>query len=279
MHLFVTGGTGFIGSHFLTAAHAAGHQVTALRRSPSSRNRIELSQSPRWLDSQMPALTPKDFSGIDVVVHLAAHGVQAGSDSLIEHLEQNLMHPLAMCRSAYQSGVRRFVIAGSCFEYGKAGERYEWIPADAPLEPTSAYAVSKAAASIAFRGFAAETNSRLSILRIFQAYGDGEADGRLWPSLRRAAMAGKDFPMTAGEQIRDFVPAESVAAQLLAACSDETVKPGEARIRNVGSGRPQSVREFAEACWHQWNASGELKIGEIPYRRNEVMRYVGAVDR
>ncbi len=42
MRLFVTGATGFIGSHFVNQALAAGHEVVALRRTEQSRPRIEL---------------------------------------------------------------------------------------------------------------------------------------------------------------------------------------------------------------------------------------------
>lgn len=50
---------------------------------------------------------------------------------------------------------------------------------------------------------------------MFHVYGEREAETRFWPSLRRAALAGEDFPMTKGEQIRDFMPVETLARTFL----------------------------------------------------------------
>jgi nucleoside-diphosphate-sugar epimerase len=276
--LFVTGATGFIGSHFVPQAMAAGHEVTALRRSSESRPRIAWAAQPHWIEKPMEELGPHDFAGSECLVHLAAHSVQFPHDTLENCLQGNLVVPLRVFRSAHQGGVERFVAAGSCFEYGRSAARYEFIPPEAPLEPTTSYATSKAAASIAFAGFAVESGVRLSIQRIFHAFGEGEAAGRLWPSLRRAAFGGEDFPMTAGEQTRDFVPVGKVATDLLAACSDRSLVPGQARIGHVGTGRPQTVRQFCESWWRRWQASGQLRVGQLPYRPGEVMRYVPRIE-
>ena len=118
---------------------------------------------------------------------------------------------------------------------------------------------------------------KLSIHRIFQVFGEGEAESRLWPMLRAAAQAGRDVEMTPGAQIRDFVPAEVVAEQLLRACERQDIIPGIALIENVGSGQPRTVREFAEEWWQRWNGQGRLSFGVKPYRAGEVMRYVPAL--
>jgi nucleoside-diphosphate-sugar epimerase len=278
MRIFVTGGTGFVGSHFVRQALAAGHAVRALRRSLISEPRISLSPQPQWLTKSLPEVVAEDFVDCEVLVHLAAHTPNVPYDTLENCLNWNLTVPLQMFRVAEGAGLKRFVVAGTCFEYGRAGERYDFIPTDAPLEPTLSYPTSKAAASIAFIGFAAETGAQLSIHRIFQVFGEGESENRLWPSLRRAALAGEDMTMTPGEQIRDFVPVEQVASALLDACTNMAVQPGVAAIVNVGTGQPQTVRQFAETWWAKWSATGKLHFGVHPYRDGEVMRYVPLVD-
>ena len=52
MKIFVTGGTGFIGSHFLKQALAIGHDLICLRR-PGSRTRIPLKSEPTWLEGSL----------------------------------------------------------------------------------------------------------------------------------------------------------------------------------------------------------------------------------
>lgn len=271
MKIFVTGGTGFIGSHFLKQSLAGGHQIRALRR-PASKPRIQLDKEPEWLDVPFDELEPVHFDGCEVVVHLAAHSANVPYDSLEKCLHWNVTVPLRMADRALKAGVRRFIVAGSCFEYGRSGERYDFIPVDAPLEPTQSYPISKAAASIAWQGFAREKSVSLSILRIFQVYGEGEPEGRLWPSLQQAILTGSDYPMTMGEQVRDFISVEQVAHKFV---NELTAQNGLGiNIQNVGSGVPQTVASFAEKVWRSAGASGKLLVGCLPYRKNEVMRFV-----
>lgn len=274
MKIALTGGTGFIGSHFLKQALAAGHTVTAIRRSHASQPRITIDRQPEWLDGQLDEVTAEELHGCNVLVHLAAHSVQYPFDTLANCLRWNLIAVLALFEQARLAGICRFVVAGSCFEYGRSGERYELIPTDAPLEPTNSYAVSKAAACIALCQWAEERQLSLEILRVFHVYGEGEAESRFWPSLRRAALAGVDFPMTAGEQIRDFIPVERVAYSFLRKATDEPIKDSNFHIYNLGTGKPLSLLSFAVGCWVNWNATGRLMNGVVPYRSNECMRYV-----
>lgn len=274
MRIFLTGGTGFIGSHFLRQALAAGHQVTALRRSATSRPRIALAQEPVWLNRAMPEVTPDELAGHDVLVHLAAVGVSPQKADWATLLRVNVTESLALWLQAAEAGLDRFVICGSCFEFGKSGERYEFIPPDAPLEPTTAYAASKAAATMTAVALARERGLRMMVARPFHTFGEGQHESNLWPSLQRAALAGEDFPMTPGDQVRDYTPVEEIARQLLAAAELVDVLPGHPSIRNLGAGRPESLRGFAESWWTRWNASGRLLFGAQDYRPDEVMRYV-----
>jgi nucleoside-diphosphate-sugar epimerase len=273
MKIFVTGGTGFIGGHFLKQALAAGHSVVALRRN-GGKMRIPLPQEPVWLKGNLDGDWSEKLSQCQALVHLAAAGVSPQKADWDELFDVNVRQSLNLWRQAAKAGVKRFVICGSCFEYGKSGERYEFIPADAPLEPTHAYAASKAAATMAAVALAIEQQIELLVLRPFHVFGEGEASGRFWPSLRKTALAGEDFPMTAGEQVRDFVPVEKVADAFVAALPRTDLRAGEPKIENVGAGKPQTLRAFAEHWWKQWGAKGKLKNGDVPYRVNEVMRYV-----
>lgn len=278
MRLFVTGATGFIGSHFVNRAHAAGHDLICLRR-PGSNCRVPLGKQPRWLDGSLEDDWGDALTDCDAVVHLAAHSANVPYDTLANCLRWNLTAPLILFDRARDVGVTRFVVAGTGFEYGTSGERYESIPTDAPLLPTMTYPASKAAAAIAFGQWTIEHGVRLQYLRIFQVFGLGEAESRLWPSLKRAALAGEDFSLTAGEQIRDFTPVADVVETLLAAVErSDRVSEGKPEFRHVGTGKPQSLRSFVEYWWDHWGASGQLHFGAKPYRQNEVMRYVPEIE-
>ena len=275
MQIFLTGATGFIGSHFVSQAHDAGHEVIALKYKPESKPRIPLSKDPKWLNKSLEDVLPSDLEGIDVIVHLAAHSANVPYDTLLQCMHWNVIVPLTFLEKAREAGIQNYVIAGSCFEYGRSGVRYEFIPADAPLEPTQTYPASKAAASIAFLQWAQMHKMSLSIQRIFQVYGPGEAETRLWPSICNAANKSEDFPMTNGDQIRDFIHVQAVASQLISECeriigqSQPTIQ-----IANLGSGNPQTLYSFCFQIWNETAAKGRIVRGALPYREGEIMRYV-----
>jgi nucleoside-diphosphate-sugar epimerase len=271
--LFLTGGTGFIGSHFINQATAAGHEIIGLRRTPESTSRIGLHQEPAWIDKTLEEVVPADMAGCETVVHLAAHSANVPYDRIEACIHHNVTAPLVLFRAALEAGINRFIVAGSCFEYGLAGERYDLIPPDAPLEPTASYPASKAAASIAFQAFAREERASLLILRIFQVFGEGEAETRFWPTLRRAALAGENLPMSEGKQIRDFIRVEDVAKAFVSALERQDLEPGQPLVENLGSGAPRTLASFAHAEWKRLGATGRLLPGAIPMRKTEVMRF------
>lgn len=273
MRIFLTGGTGFVGSHFLNQALAAGHEVVALRRTRSS-TRVDLLKQPVWVTASLDDVAPAHLEGIDALVHLAAHTPNPPYAPLAECLYWNAFAPLRLAAQAHAAGVRRFLVAGSCFEYGDAAKALEYVDTDTPLAPNLSYPTSKAAASTAFEGFTRENSVRLKLLRIFQVYGEGEQASRFWPSLRRAALAGDDFPMSAGRQVRDFIEVGEVARQFLQHLDFSGSVDGVPDVRHVATGRAQSLLAFAEDWWKFWGGSGQLRPGAVPYRKNELFRLV-----
>ena len=275
MKIFLTGGTGFIGSHVLKKLMSSPIEVIAHRRGEDSHPKISIDQPINWLTKAVPQIEVTDFDGVDVLLHLASHSVQYPFDTLANNIHYNVVEPLEMFEKACQAGVKNYVVAGSCFEYGLSGERYEFIPPDAPLEPTNDYATSKAMFYLATRQLVKSYRVGISYNRLFHVFGPGESKERFWPSLRRAAISGQDFDMTPGEQVRAFTPVGEMAELLIEKCHWIHRTTGVSfSVSNLGSNSVMSLREFAESWWEHYEASGNLIFGKVPYRPNEVMRYV-----
>ncbi|MCX6938683.1 MAG: NAD(P)-dependent oxidoreductase [Verrucomicrobia bacterium] len=275
MKLFITGGTGFIGRHVVRQALADGHQVVALIR-PGSASALLETNGLSQIRYEMDQVPSSALEGCDALIHLAAHGVVSGMNDWQMCFKVNVHQSLVLWIAAADAGIKRFVICGSCFEYGRSGEKYDFIPVTAPLEPTSAYAASKASATMAMTALSIQRNLKASIIRPFHVYGEGEHADRFWMSLKTAAEKGCNFNMTRGEQIRDFVSVEYVAQRIL---KISTCNPSgsDSIIYNIGSGNPLTLNQFANQNWSKFKASGELIMGAIPYRSNEIMRYVPLV--
>jgi len=279
MKLFLTGGTGFIGSHFLAAASEAGHQVRALRRTPQSRPVINLPSEPEWITGNLQTLQPEQLAGCDVVVHLASVGVSPKKVCWDELVEANVCGSLRILQVGALAGLRRFVVAGSSHEYGQAANKFVRIPPDAPLEPVNSYGASKAAAFQLLRAYATDKKLELFYGRIFSAYGEGQFHGNFWPSLKRAALSGEDFPMTSGNQVSDFIAVTHVASHLLNGCIRDDIEPGLPFLVNIGSGNERSLLAFAESEWQRLKASGQLLPSSLPDRPDQIARYAPDLER
>jgi nucleoside-diphosphate-sugar epimerase len=107
MRLAVTGGMGFVGSHLVDAALAAGHEVAALtRREQPPREHV------RWIagDLHDRAALERLVDEADAVIHVA--GVISGHDAAAFE-KGNVEGTLAMLAAATAGGIRRFVQVSS----------------------------------------------------------------------------------------------------------------------------------------------------------------------
>lgn len=273
MKLFITGGTGFIGSNFIEYANSKGIDIIAHKRKESF-PAIELSNSTKWLEGELDSFEEEKISNCTHFIHFASYGV-LDQNNWDECFKTNVIDSLKAVEKAVEAGIQKFVIIGSCFEYGKSAMDYKKIPTTAPLKPINAYSASKAAASIALSSFLEEAKKQYTILRLFHVYGKGEKEGRFWPSLCKAALDGVDFNMTSGEQIRSFSNVSDIAKHIYENIDRYDTK---SHFRNLGNDVPMSLREFAEFWWKKLDAKGKLRIGALPYADDEIMRYIPDLD-
>ena len=151
-----------------------------------------------------------------IVFNLAGYGVDPAEerdDALSQRLNADL--PGELCRAlAGGRPARRLVHVGSGIEYGSAGGD---LDEETPARPATLYARSKMAGTREVTSLCPALGVHGLTARPFMVYGPGEQDGRLLPSLVRAAAAGSGdvLDLTAGDQRRDFTYVEDVAEGLL----------------------------------------------------------------
>jgi len=168
MRAFVTGGTGFVGSHLVEELLRRGVDVSALVRS-----------EPRWLkglpvglvagDLDDPVALRKSLEGVDVVFHVAGL-TRAPDEALLR--EANVETTRRLMDAAADAGVPRLLITSSQAAAGPSAG----APLDeaAPMQPVSAYGRSKAAMEEAVRDH--PLADRSVIVRPPSVYGPREAD-------------------------------------------------------------------------------------------------------
>ena len=276
MKIFLTGGTGFIGSNFINLAHGKSIEIICLKRKKSL-CRVKLSKEPKWCEGDLSDNWTNELKKSDIFIHLAAEGI-SNNPSYDRLIDTNISKPTKLLLSAIDSGIKKIIIIGTYWEYGYSAKKYKFIPTDAPLFPTNKYAATKAAFFTISNQIAVEYNIKLHYLRVGQVFGKGESSDRLWPSLNKAASNGDDFHLTSGEQIRDFTPVKFVAQKILECLDFDNINNGCPKITNIGTGKYQTLKEFASFWWNKWDAKGKLYFGSKTYRDDEIIRYVPKID-
>lgn len=117
--------------------------------------------------------------------------------------------------------------------------------------------------------FSKKNKINCRVLRLFNVYGDGENNKRLWPSLKKAALNGKDFLITNGLEIRDFINVDDASKKILEACNFKIKNNKFPQIWHIASGNAISVKAFAELYWKKFNAKGKIIFGRIQSRMNK----------
>ncbi len=151
MRAFLTGATGFVGSHLAEALVARGDVVVALARRPASSDFLSglgATPAPGALDDA--AKLAAALEGVDVVYHVAGLTAAVDEAGFLAVNERGTRQLLDAVRRA-APGVRRFVFVSSQAALGpsRPGEQ---LAEDADTHPITAYGRSKLAGERAVRG-------------------------------------------------------------------------------------------------------------------------------
>ena len=158
MKVLITGGAGYIGSTLVPMLLAEGHQVRVLDTLlHGGESLLGVWSIPEFEfvrgDIRDRAQRQAAVAGMDAVVHLAAIvGDPACSREPDLARAVNLDSSLALIEEASKAGVRRFVFASTCSNYGRMKNPNDYVDEDAELSPVSLYAETKVAVEKALLG-------------------------------------------------------------------------------------------------------------------------------
>lgn len=211
----------------------------------------------------------------DVIIHCAASGVRPPRSEWFEMIGFNVSGSITLFK-AYCTlpSSAHFIYISTGLVYRILGRP---LREDDPVGTLHPYGAGKAAADSLLLSAAAEFKRTITVLRPFAFTGKHDGQGRLFPSLLRAAAAGTGFSLTRGDQIRDFCAVEDVARCILRCSERQPKEPIE--IFNVGSGRAHSVRFLIEQICAELGISIPLNFGEAPLPPFEPSHLVADISR
>ena len=274
MKITVTGGTGFIGGHLVRFLVKNGHSVTVLTRSRDKAQQFDWYHNVALIEGnyhQDAVAIAEKIGNPDILIHLAWPHVSKPKESA--HFSEYLFGEARFLTVLIGQGLRRLVVAGTCFEYGlKTGELDESTPA----APVTFYGLAKDSLRRYLELLVSSDSVRISWVRIFYLYGRGRKDQSLIPQLENAILTGaKQFDMSKGDQVRDFLEVENAAEYICRIACHST----HSGIINCCSGTPITVKALVEKRIREMGGKIQLNLGAYPYPDYEPMSFWGATQK
>ena len=292
MKLLVTGGAGYIGSHVVRLAEAAGADITVvddLSTGITSRITCPLEQIELSQDLAVAQLTKlMSDTRFDAVIHLAARKQVGQSVEQPERYYKDNVGGLANLLSAMRAtGTKKIVFSSSAATYGMPD--VDTVSEDYPGKPINPYGETKLVGEWLVRA-ASVWGLRSVNLRYFNVAGTGFADLADTAALNLIPIAieqirsgkspivfGDDYPTPDGSCIRDYVHVHDLAAAHIRAVEYLESEDRPFDTFNVGTGIGASVFEVLAALRAASGIEFEIEVGSR--RPGDPPRLVADVSR
>ncbi|WP_299979415.1 NAD(P)-dependent oxidoreductase [Desulfobacula sp.] len=268
--ILITGATGFVGRKVVEQCLQYDFDITIC-----GLNEIKLHEMEKEFGVKAIAFDIKKshnnwskYTGHpDILIHLAWEGLTDYKDLI--HIETQPFTHYQFLKSMLQGGLKSLTVAGTCSEYGM---QEGCLSEDMPTLPNNSYGVGKDTLRKFLEVLGNEYSFSLKWLRYFYMYGQRQSPTALFPQLKASIKRqDKIFNMSGGEQLRDFLPVETIAEYTIKAAIQDTING----IINICSGKPISVKEFVEQRIIELQSEIKLNLGYYPYPDFEPMSFWG----
>lgn len=264
MNILVTGGAGYIGSHFVKEALNEKYNVFVLDN--LSRGHIEaLPKNVKIIDKDLLSKNKlrEKFSELNIscIVHFAGYALVGESvENPKLYYDNNVVGTLNLLDAALECNIKKIIFSSSCSVYGNPLTIP--ITEEEIIKPINPYAETKAIVEKILLNYNKAYNLKFVSLRYFNAAGAdfsgnlGEShnpETHLIPRVIKAALGelefievfGTDYPTEDGTCIRDYIHIEDLAIAHLKAIN-YLEKNDESLIVNLGTGKGNSVQQIID---------------------------------
>lgn len=200
MRIFITGATGFIGSHVAYRLLDAGHELVAIARNAEKTPSLSSHPRVRRVLASLYDLRiiREQLAGCDACVHVAL----GWGDTPATMLEADTRATVSLLEACVEQGVKHFLYTSSTAALGGFWSRM--TEAD-PLRPSDYYGATKAASEAYVMAVGARSSLRCNVIRPGYTFGNPVAPGaptqpdKRFASIVKSALAGEDIRVQRGD--------------------------------------------------------------------------------
>jgi UDP-glucose 4,6-dehydratase len=276
--ILVTGGAGFIGSHFVEAIAEAypEHRIIVLDKMTYASDINNIGRLVATRRVQLVVGDICDFSlcenlakDCEVVVHAAAEShVDRSFHSSILFTHTNALGTHTVMEACRVAGVPRVIHVSTDEVYGEVlvGK----IDENGTMDPTNPYSASKAAAEMIVNGYRHSFKLPVIVMRANNVFGIRQFPEKLIPRCIMSLIEGVTIPLHGdGGNTRHYLAAQDLAAALVLLIRKGTIN----ETYNIGSEDEYSNKEVAQMICNQFNCSFISSVEFIQDRPFNDKRY------
>lgn len=251
MHILLTGGAGFIGSHLAEKLLSEGHQLTVIDnfdpfydKSIKEANLSSFRDSIRFyswdLSSDLIHEQLKTIPVPNLIIHLAAKaGVRPSILNPQSYIRANVDATLNLLDYARLNSIQRFIFASSSSVYG-INQKVPFAESDAINQSISPYAASKIACEQLAHSYAHIYGMNITALRFFTVYGPRQRPDLAIHKFANMILADKPIPVYGdGSTARDYTYIDDIIQGVMGAVH---VDHAGFEVYNLGESKVISLR-------------------------------------
>jgi dTDP-glucose 4,6-dehydratase len=279
MRVAVTGGAGFIGSHYVRTMLSGGYPgfedalVTVVDKLTYAGNTANLPMDHPRLTFVRADIRDQDgmrdaIAGHDMLVHFAAEShVDRSVHGAAEFVLTNVGGTQSLLEACVRTGIGRVVHVSTDEVYGSI-DAGAWTE-ESPLLPNSPYAASKAASDLVARSYWRTHGMSLSITRCCNNYGPYQHAEKLIPLFVTRLLRGGQVPVYGdGTNVREWLHVDDHCRAV-----QEVLTQGQAgEVYNIGGGVELSnlemTRKLLALCGADWD-----QVRYVEDRKGHDQRY------
>jgi len=268
MRILITGITGFIGKHLSKRLSEDGHDIFAVIRDSGKKKHFLKQNIECFVENQsthdlINFFTDNSFDG---VIHCAScYMTEHKTDEIEDLINSNILFSTRLLEASVKTGVKWFINTGTFWQHYKNKEYC----------PVNLYAATKQAFEAIAAYYFQLSEIKFITLKLNDTYGLNDTRPKIFNLWKKICETGESFGMSPGEQCLDMVYIDDVVAayiKAIALLNNDTEGKYKGQSFVVSSGNHIRLKDLAAIFEKVANKKLNIKWGERPYRKREVMK-------